>query len=100
MATQTITRTPKTKKQPIKLLRVMQKNVLSFTETTTLKANQFKFLELVALSYGNQKGTDLIYAYNDLHKADNSGTLFLGDWGDGTVDEKEVATTTAEAEQE
>ena len=97
MATQTITRTPQTKKQPIKLLRVLQKNNLTFTQETTMKAKQFKFLELISLKYGNQAGTDLIYAYNDLNKAD-IGTLFLGDWGDSTVDEKEIVTT-AEAEQ-
>lgn len=100
MATQTITRTAKRQLQPIKLLRVMQKSNLTFTQETTMKAKQFKFLELIALRYGNQVGTDLIYAYNDLNKADNSGTLFLGDWGDGTVDEKEVVTANAEAEQE
>lgn len=99
MATQTITRTPKKQLQPIRLLRVMQKNNLTFTQETTMKAKQFKFLELISLRYGNQVGTDLIYAYNDLNKAD-SGTLFLGDWGDGTVDEKEVVTASAEAEQE
>ena len=63
MATQTITRTPQSKKQPIRLLRVLQKNNLSFTQETTLKAKQFKFLELISLKYGNQVGTDLIYAY-------------------------------------
>lgn len=97
MATAVITRTQKENRTPIQFHRILRKNDMSFTESTNLKPNQFKYVELIMSRYGNKVGTDLIFAHNDMETV-KDGRLFLGDWGDGFVDEKEASITSLAAE--
>lgn len=73
------------KKIPIKFDMLLSEE-LEIEDARYNYSHAFKYIELICRDY-DMKGNDLMFAYDDVNDR-SRGTLFIGKWNDGVVEEK------------